>query len=208
LKLLVFGATGPTGRHLVSQALEQGHEVTAFARQPEAIAPRERLRVLQGDTTRDAAAVAAAIRGKDAIVSALGVGNTFFPNGLMQRSLGNIVPAMEREGVKRLVLMSAFGVGASKDNAPLIPRIMYCTLLSGIFADKQAAEDELRASALDWTIVYPVLLTSGPATGRYRAGERLELHGVPTISRADVAHFMLGEISRPQYLRKAVALSY
>jgi putative NADH-flavin reductase len=207
VKLLVFGATGPAGRQLVAQALEQGHEVTAFARRPEALAPRARLRVLQGDTTRDAAAVAAAIRGQDAVVSALGVGNTFFPNGLMQRSLGNIVPAMQREGVKRLVVMSAFGVGDSKDDAPLIPRLMYCTLLSGIFADKRAAEDGLRASPLDWTIVYPVLLTNGPLTARYRAGERLELHGLPSIARADVAHFMLGEVAAPRYVRKTVVLS-
>jgi uncharacterized protein YbjT (DUF2867 family) len=208
VKLLVFGATGPTGRHLVSQALEQGHEVTAFARQPQALTARERLRVVQGDSMRDPASVDHAVRGQDAAVSALGLGNSFVPNGLMQRSVRNIVPALERAGVRRFVLMSAFGVGDSRHDAPLIPRLVYCTLLSGVFADKKAAEDELRASTLDWTIVYPVLLTNSPLTARYRAGERLELHGLPTISRADVAHFILGELSRPQYLRKAVVLSY
>jgi putative NADH-flavin reductase len=208
LKLALFGATGPTGEELVAQALAADHELTAFARRPADIAPRGRLRVVQGDATRDALAVAEAVRGQDAVLSTLGVGNTLVPNALMQRSIANIVSAMQAASVKRIVLMSAFGVGASRRDAPLLPRLMYCTLLRAIFDDKEKAEERLRSSSLDWTIVYPVLLTNGPRTGRYRAGERLELHGLPTISRADVAHFMLAEIKSPRYLRKTVVLSY
>jgi putative NADH-flavin reductase len=148
------------------------------------------------------------VRGQDAVLSTLGVGNTLFPGALMQRSIANILPAMEVGGVKRIVLMSAFGVGASRRDAPLLPRLMYCTFLRAIFDDKEKAEERLRSSSLDWTIVYPVLLTNGPRTGRYRAGERLELQGLPTISRADVAHFMLEEIKSPRYVRKTVVLSY
>ncbi len=207
MKIAVFGATGPTGRLLVSQALERGLSVTAFARRPEAIALRPNLRVAQGDSTRDAQAVDEAVRGQDAVLTTLGVSASLFPDGLQERSIGNILPAMERGGVKRLIVMSAFGVGDSKDDAPLLPRIMYCTLLSPIFADKLAAEGKVRASGLDWTIVYPTLLTHGQMTGRYRAGERLELHGMPSISRADVAHFMLGEAAQPRYIRKIVTLS-
>ena len=189
MKLVVFGASGATGEELVAQALAKDHAVTAFARRPHA------------PGTRDAAAVAEAVRGQDAVISTLGVRNTFFPSALMQRSVANIVAAMDAAGVKRFVLMSAYGVGASRDDAPLLPRLIYCTFLRAIFADKEVAEERLRASALDWTIVYPVLLTNGPRTGHYRAGERLELHGLPTISRADVADFMLGEIASPRYLR-------
>ena len=207
MKLLVFGATGPTGRELVSQALAQGHEVTAFARRPEALAPRERLRIARGDT-RDRASVEAAAGGHDAALSALGIGTSFIPNTLIEDSMKNIVPALERAGVKRFVHMSAFGVGETKNEAPLIPRLFYNTLLAGIFADKLSAERLLRASPLDWTIVYPTLLTHGALTGRYRAGEKLELHGMPSISRADVAHFMLGEAAHPAFVRKAVVLSY
>lgn len=207
MKITIFGATGPTGRLLVSQALAQGHSVTAFARRPEAIRPRENLRIIQGDTTRDAAAVEDAVRGQDAAISALGVSASFFPDGLMERSVANILPAMERSGVKRLVVMSAFGVGDSKNDAPVLPRLMYCTVLSAIFADKLAAEDKVRASSLDWTIVYPTLLTHGAMTGHYRAAERLELSGMPSISRANVAHFMLGELTQRRFVRKVVALS-
>jgi len=208
LKLLVFGASGPTGRLLVTQALEQGHEVTAFVRRPEAFELRhERLRAARGDTKYDPTSVAEAVRGQDAVVSALGLGNVFIPNRFMARSVGNIIPALEQANVKRFVLMSSFGVGESIKDAPLLSAIAFRTLLAAVFADKHEGEEALRRSRLDWTIVRPVALTNAPLSGRYRAGERLELHGLPTISRADVAHFMLGEVAAARYQGKAVVLS-
>jgi uncharacterized protein YbjT (DUF2867 family) len=144
MKICIFGATGPTGRELVAQALEQGHEVTAFARRPEKL----NVPAIQGDTTRDYDAVARAVRGQDAVLSALGVGATFTPDALMLRSLRNIERAMLSQRVQRLIVMSAFGVGETRRDAPLVPRLMYCTLLSAIFADKLAAESELRATQL------------------------------------------------------------
>jgi putative NADH-flavin reductase len=205
LKLLVFGATGPTGRQLVTQALEQGHEVTIVARRPQ---PMEGVRAVQGDAMREPQAIAEALQGQEAVLCALGTGKVLFPNRLMERSLGNIVPAMERGGVSRLILMSAFGVGDTARDAPLVPRLLYATLLAAVFADKARGEERLRASTLDWTIVYPTVLTDGARTGVYRAGERLALEGLPTISRADVAHFMLAQLGSNAYLRQGVALSY
>lgn len=208
MKILVFGATGPSGRHLVQQALSQGHEVTAFARNPDALSADKRVRIVAGDTTRDAEMIAAAVRGQDAVISALGRRNTLRSDNLIARSMHFILPAMEQAGVRRLVVMSAFGVGESRRDAPLIPRIMYRVLLSDIFADKKAAEDEIRRSSLDWTIVYPVLLTDGPLTGSYRVGERIDLRGIPKISRADVAHFMLAEMRNRAFVRKVAVISY
>ena len=208
MKILVFGATGPSGQQLVQQALSQGHEVTAFARNPDGMSTGKRVRIVAGDTTRDAEQIAEAMRGQEAVVSALGRRKTLRSDNLIARSMHLIVPAMEQAGVRRLVVMSAFGVGGSLRDAPLIPRIMYRVLLADIFADKKAAEDEIRRSSLDWTIAYPVLLTDGPLTGHYRAGERIELRGVPKISRADVAHFMLAEMKNRAFVRKVAVLSY
>jgi len=208
VKILVFGATGPGGQQLVQQALSQGHEVTAFARNPDGMSTDKRVRLVAGDTTRDAEQIAEAMRGQEAVVSALGRRKTLRSDNLIARSMHLIVPAMEQAGVRRLVVMSAFGVGGSLRDAPLIPRIMYRVLLADIFADKKAAEDEIRRSRLDWTIAYPVLLTDGPLTGHYRAGERLELRGLPKISRADVAHFMLAEMKTRAFVRKVAVLSY
>ncbi|MEN3352749.1 MAG: hypothetical protein V7640_907 [Betaproteobacteria bacterium] len=167
-----------------------------------------RLRLVVGDTTRDRQAIAEAVRDQDFVVSALGRRKTLKSDDLMSQSMRLIVSAMENAGVHRLILMSAFGVGGSYLDSPLIPRIMYRFLLSDIFADKKAAEDRVRLSRLDWTIVYPVLLTNGPLTGNYRVGQRLELKGIPKISRADVAHFMLAEAQARGFMRKVAAISY
>jgi putative NADH-flavin reductase len=209
LKILVFGATGPTGKQVVTQAFSQGHTVTAFVRKPELLPIVDpRLRLIVGDTTLDASTIAEAIRGQDFVVSALGRSKTLKSENLMARSMRLIVPAMEQHGVRRFIIMSAFGVGESHTEAPLIPRIIYRLLLKDIFADKKAAEDRVRLSRLDWTIVYPVMLTDGPLTGNYRVGLRLELKGMPKISRADVAHFMLAEASTRAFVHKVPVISY
>jgi len=209
MNILVFGATGQTGQQLVTQALSRGHRVTAFVRRPEALAAMaERLRIVTGDVTRDGARVAEAVQGQELVISALGRRSTFRSEDLIARSMDAIVPSMKQAGVRRIILTSAFGVGDSLRDAPLIPGIMYRVLLRDIFADKERAEETLRASGLDWTIVYPVLLTNGPLTGRYRVAERLELHGVPKISRADVAHFILAEAESPRFVNRVAVISY
>lgn len=209
MNILVFGATGPTGQQLVKQALSRGHRVTAFARRPEALPIADnRLRIVTGDSTRDESKIAEAVRGQEVVISALGRRNSFRSDHLISRSMRAIVPSMKRAGVGRIILVSAFGVGESLREAPLIPSIMFRVLLKDIFADKKSAEEELRVSGLDWTVVYPVLLTNGPLTGRYRVGERLALRGMPKISRADVAHFILTEVDNPTFVRKVAVISY
>lgn len=209
MNVLVFGATGSTGQEVVRQALGRGHRVTAFVRRPDALPIKDdNLGIAIGDTTRDESKVAEAIGGQDVVVSALGRRKSFSSDHLIARSMQAIVPSMERAGVRRLILVSAFGVGESRRDAPMIPRIMYSLLLRDIFADKQVAEEGLRRSDLDWTIVYPVLLTDGPLTAKYRVGERLALRGLPKISRADVAHFILGEIEGRAFVRKVATISY
>ena len=208
MKIAVFGANGPTGRQVVRQALDAGHDVTAFVRDAAAFdVKHDRLRTVVGDTLRDDAKVAEAIRGQDVVVSALGRRASFKSENLIRLSLQSIVSAMERNGVRRLIVVSAFGVGDSRRDVPLVPRIMHRLLLGDLFADKKAAEDDLRRSSVDWIVAYPVLLTNGPLTGRYRVGERLELSGMPKISRADVAHFVLSQLEARDYVRKVAVLA-
>jgi putative NADH-flavin reductase len=194
VKILVFGANGPTGREVVAQARGLGDEVTEF------------VRAVDGDAT-DPAAVGQAVPGHDAVVSALGRRRSFSSAHLMERAMRAIVPAMQRAGVRRLVVVSAFGVGETWRDAPLVLRLMHRTVLRDIFADKKVAQDYVQATPLDWTFVYPVALTDGPRTGRYRVGERLELRGIPTISRADVADFIARELHAPQYVRRTAIVS-
>ena len=167
----------------------------------------DRLRVLSGSATDDGSTLAAAIHAQDVVISTLGVGNSLKSSGLIARSVPAIVRAMESQGVRRLIFTSAYGVGATRRDVPLLPRILMRLLLRDLYADKEAGEEQLRRSALDWTLVYPVTLTNRPKTGRYRVGERLTLHGFPRVARADVAEFILTQIADSTYLRKGVLIS-
>jgi hypothetical protein len=114
---------------------------------------------------------------------------------------------MKDEGVRRLVFTSAFGVGETLRDVPLIPRLFIRTLLRNIYRDKLAGESQLIDSGLDWTLVCPTGLVDGVATGRFRVGERLPLGGFPRIARGDVAAFLLAQVDDATYLRKRVLIT-
>jgi putative NADH-flavin reductase len=212
MKLLIFGAAGGTGRHLVEQALGQGHDVTAFVRDPRKLkAARERLAAVQGDVM-NAAAVERAMPGHDAVLCALG--SPALKTGTV-RSAGtrNIVSAMEKAGVQRLVCLSSLGCGDSRavmNAAPFFSRyIVVPLLLRRVFAEHERQEECIRRSRLDWTIVRPGYLTDGPLTGVYRDGFAPTDTAIKiSISRADVAAFMLKQLADDTYLRKAPGLSH
>jgi Putative NADH-flavin reductase len=209
-RILVLGATGRTGQQVVAQALEQGHAVTVFVRDPARLnAASERLAVVIGDVTRDSAALVEAVRDTDAVISALGVGDALKAHGLIAGAVPTIVAAMQTVGVRRLIFTSAYGVAETIRDTPLIPRLLIRSLLKDLYADKNAGERELRriGGDIDWTIVYPTTLTNGPRTGRYRFGERLSLRGVPRVSRADVADFLLTQLLDRTYVNKGVLVS-
>jgi len=208
-KLLILGATGSTGQHLVKQALEAGHHVTALARTADKMTIRhDRLRTVAADVTEDATTLRAAVRDQDTVVSALGRGMSFKSTNLIQRSVPSICAAMEGEGVRRLIFLSAIGVGESIRDTPFLARVFMRLLLSDIYADKNAGEALIRKSRLDWTLVQPPQLTDGPLIGTCRAGERLALRGMPRMSRADVAHFIVCQMDNPEYVRKAILIAY
>jgi putative NADH-flavin reductase len=207
-RLLVLGATGATGRLVVARALELGHTVTVLVRSPDRLeVSPDRVRVITGTLPDDEAALVAAVRGQDAVISALGVGQSFTPNDLMARSIPVIVRVMESEGPRRLVFTSAFGVGSTWTDTPFLPRIFIRTLLRKVYADKAAGEQAITRSTLDWTLVHPVGLTNGGRRGRYRVGEHLDLRGFPTISRADLADFLLAQIDDRSFIGKRVLVA-
>lgn len=207
-KLLVLGATGGTGQQVVAQALRRGFVVTALVRDPARLRiESDQLHVLRGSITGDEAPLASAVRGQDAVISALGVGRTFKSGGFIGEALPRIIRSMQSAGVRRLVFTSALGVGETLRDVPLIPRLFMRTLLRDVYRDKEAGEVELRASLLDWTIVYPAGLVDRPATGQYRVGERLALRGFPTIARSDLAGFLLDQVEDTRYVRKGVLVS-
>ncbi|MEH0544961.1 SDR family oxidoreductase [Streptomyces sp. B21-105] len=207
MKLLILGATGPTGRHVLDLAVRSGDSVTAFVRNPAALGDlAEQVTTVTGDATshRDLAAAAA---GHDAIVSALGRGNSVRADGLFTRASAAVIGAAGEAGVSRLVWLSSFGVGHTFGWSSSAQKLIYGTLLRSIYADKAIADESIRSSGLDWTVVYPTRLTHGPAKGTYRADDRLPMKGNPTISRADVAAFMHTAAQGSEWIHRTAVIS-
>lgn len=195
VRLLVLGATGGTGQQVVIQALAAGHRVTALTRQPGKLTINDsRLSVREGGLV-DADALAVSMHDHDAVISAIGRGKTFKSEHLIERTVPVILTAMQNAGVRRLLFVSAVGVGATFHDSPFVAKLFFRTLLRDIYADKAIGDDMIRHSGLDWTIVQPGVLDDGPLTHQYRSAERLPMSGMPKISRADVAHFILDRIN-------------
>lgn len=206
-KIVVFGATGTIGKHLVSQALEAGHQVTAFTRDKNKLAVKhENLQVREGDVF-NSGSVEAAVEGQDIVMIALGAGRK---GGVRSEGTRVIIGAMEKLGVDRLICQTTLGAGDSVGNLNFFwKRIMFGWFLKKAFEDHQIQERHIYESKLDWTIVRPAAFTDGEKTGNYKHGFPATDKGITAkISRADVAEFMLKQIGSVKYLRKTPGLSY
>jgi uncharacterized protein YbjT (DUF2867 family) len=207
-RILVLGGTGGTGRHVVDQAVAMGLEVTALVRSPDKLPSTSRpIQVITGDIRSDSTALRSAFAGQNAVVSCLGVGQSFKSGGLIAAAAPAIVAAMRASGVRRVVFTSAFGIGPTWQFTPLLPRLFIRTLLRDVYADKAAGEQVIRDSDLGWTIVYPAGLTNGPRNGAVRVGEQLTLKGVPTVSRADVAAVLLQQVDDTRFVRRGILVA-
>lgn len=207
MKIVIFGASGRTGRELVKQALEQGHLVTAFVRTPEKIADlkHQNLNLAQGDIT-DASAVERAVSGREAVLSALG-SPTLKANTTLSDGTRNIVRTMQNRGPRRFICETSLGVGDSYGQPGFFfTKIFTPLLLRHVFADKEVQEKIIKESDLNWIIVRPGSLTNGLRTGVYRHGLDKNISG--RISRADVADFMLKQLTDDQYLHQTPAICY
>ncbi len=200
MNIVVFGASGRTGRCIVEQGLSRGHQVTAFVYKSRVPGWPEKLRMVIGDVL-SADDVEKAVAGQDAVLSALG--RTGSPRPITFPGTKNVVDAMEKLGVQRLVVESAFGAGESAREISLPDRLFVRgLLLRSSFRDKDMMEECVEKSNLRWTIVRPTRLTDGPRQGGYRAGERIGVNIASGISRADVADFILKQLESDEFLRK------
>jgi len=208
MKLIIFGANGRTGRHLVEGALQSGYTVTAFVRSRNRVSiSYPKLAVVEGDVL-DFASVDRAVRGHEAVISALGITSSSGP-AICSEGILRILSAMKQNDVRRLVAVSEASVSATLNQLPKIGRAMIRLILDQqAIADKERMEQYMKNSGIDWTIVRPPFLTNGPARGNYRAGEALDLKLTSTISRADLADFILRQVNANEYTQKAVAIHY
>ena len=209
MKVIIFGSTGPTGRQVVRQALEQGHDVTAFARSPEKIDQKhEKLQVVKGDVL-DFAAVEHALQRQDAVICTLGLQPKDKSN-LRANGTKNIIRAMEKTGIRRFICQSSYGVGDTSEMLPFLMKYLIVPfILHRAFADHEIQENYIKESQLDWIIARPAALTDGEHTGSYQHGFTADNNTVTfKISRADTADFMLKQLADNNYLQRAASISY
>ncbi len=206
--VLVIGASQGIGLETVKAALAAGHRVRGFARSAGRMAVTDPgFEPFAGDAL-NAADVAAAVDGIDVVVQALGVPgkDLLGPVTLFSRATAVLVPAMEDAGVRRIIAVTGFGTGDSRDAIGLLQRVPFRLVLGRAYDDKDVQEMRIRRSTLDWTFVRPGILTPGSATGRYKVLAEPSSWRNGLIPRAEVAHFIVGEIAQQAYRKKAVVL--
>lgn len=207
MRTLIFGSTGSVGQLLVQQALEQNHLVTAFTRNPAAISINHpNLSVVQGNVM-DQSAIERIMPGHDAVFCTLGAGSK---GTVRAEGTRNIIAAMKTTGIKRFICQSTLGAGDSRGNMNFFWKyIMFGMLLRKAYADHELQESCVMQSDLHWTIVRPAAFTDGPRTQDYAHGFDGQAKGLTLkISRADVADFLLKQLSDLRYLRKTPGQSY
>jgi nucleoside-diphosphate-sugar epimerase len=196
MNILIIGAARGVGRHLTEQALAGGHRVTGLVQDPLCAGLSGRNLHLVGGAIVSRAAVAEAVRGQDAVCITIGIRPTRAPVSIFSKGTEIVLAAMRHAHVRRLVCVTGIGAGDSRGHGGgLYDRIVQPLLLGSIYADKDRQEALVRASDAVWTLVRPGFLTNRPGTGRYRV--TLDLTGITArkISRADVASYLLREMT-------------
>lgn len=208
MKILVIGATGPTGRELVAQGIAAGHQITAAVRPTGTAGLPSGVKTARVDVT-DSGSLAGAVVGQEAVISSLGSKLSRKPTTLFSDGTRNLVTAMRAANVRRLICITGIGAGDSKGHGGfLYDRIIQPLLLDEIYKDKTRQESIIRECGLDWTLVRPGQLTNGAKSGQIRALTDLTGFTVGRISRADVAAFILGLLSDEKSFGCAYTISY
>ena len=204
MRLAIFGATGGTGLALTQLALEHGHNVRVLVRNPSRMPlVNANLRLVLGNVL-DNESVMKTVLGSDAVLSCLGSRNLLKNVRVVSEGTRLILTIMKQQGMRRLVVESAFGAGESLAQSTLIERLVFATLLWAPYQDKDIMEPEVKSSGLEWTILRPVRLTDGPSTGRYLV--TTSRPSKTSVSRADVAAAMLQAVEERLWIGEAPAV--
>lgn len=208
--ILIVGASRGIGLETVRRALDQGYQVRAFARSASQIPiTHAQLMKVNGDALRTED-VTAAVKGADAVIQTLGAKASLAMVTSQTRLFSDatriLIDTMQSTGVKRLICVTGFGAGDSREHMSLLQRLPFELLLGRVYEDKAVQEMMIRSSALSWVIARPGILTSGPRTGRYKILDKPADWRNGTISRADVADFLVKQVEDDAYLGKTPAL--
>lgn len=203
MKIIVFGATGKTGQHVLRAALADDHEVTAFGRSVDRLDIDDpALKTHKGDVF-DADAVTGAVAGHDAAIVCLG-STALRDKTTLSAGTKSVIDALVAHDIERLVVMSAAGVGDSWQQIPRTSRLLFRTMLRNVFNDHQTQEAIVEQSPLDWTIVRAAVLKDDPATGHYTA---TNTGPITRINRADTAAALVDQLDDPSYSRSSISVT-
>jgi len=212
MKIVLWGATGLTGREVLYQALEGGHEVKAVARNPGLIeAEHANLSVVRGDALNPQS-VQEAVAGGEVVISALGSGASFAearkPTTIYSEGFANIVAAMRKHDIRRFIALLSVGT-VPDPNEPFIHKRIIRPLIRGTYDDMRKAENFLAGcDDLDWVVIRPLRLMNTSRTGKYRTAVNILPPGGIEISRADVAEFILKQVCTDEHLRSYLTIAY
>jgi putative NADH-flavin reductase len=208
--LIVFGATGGTGKQVVEQALEAGHRVTVVLRTPDAFTiSHKNLEIIKGDVLQPAT-FENALKGKDAVISCLGT-TPKNPSSVYSRGVSNITAAMDKAGVKRIICISAGAVVVPAKASFILKFVVkniLQRLLKNIYADMLVMEKQLQGSDLNWTVSRAPRLTNGKLTGQYRIAITEPLSNPSSLSRADLADYILRHLADEKTFKGRVEICY
>jgi len=205
MRIAVFGGTGGTGQQVIEQALDAGHQVSALVRDPNRLSEAsQQADIIVGDVlnTQD---VSETISGAEAVVVSLG-SRSDSPENTVSEGTQKVIACMQEIGVKRLIVVTSLGVGDSKDQVPVAFKLVIKTVMRKIMADKERQEQFVQNSGLDWIIIRPGGLSDDPASGAYIFGTDESIIA-GRVSRADVAEFILRNLTDDQFLGQAVAIT-
>lgn len=208
-KILVLGATGPTGRHIVGRALSRGYDVTVLVRSPEKAPDLKGAKLVIGDAQNEKL-LRRAIRGRDAVISALGTpASPFREVTVLSTATRALVKSMQAEQVSRLVSITGIGAGDSNGHGGfLFDRLIFPLLLRKVYEDKNRQEALIKDSGLDWTIVRPSILNNKPGGKVIRTLTDLtDFHG-GEIARQDVASFVLDQVVGDAWVHRVPLITW
>jgi putative NADH-flavin reductase len=207
MKLIVFGANGGIGRHVVEQGLAAGHSVTAVARRPESVTIQHpNLTVRPGDVL-DPAGLGPLLAGQEAVVSALGV-HSRAPTVVYSQGVANILQGMQAAGVRRMLCISATGLDPGQWLQHYLAKPLLWAILREMYTDLVRMEDIVKRSGVEWTIIRPPNMSDKPRTGRYQVSCNEHLPAAWTISRADVADYIVRHLADPGTYQSWVEIAY
>lgn len=208
MKVLIFGATGVLGRHVTTAALSAGHDVIAFARNPQSLGINHpALQHHAGDILNEDD-VRNAVSDCDAVIVTIGTGKSLI-NTVRSDGTKNVIHSMQSQEKKRLICQTTLGAQESWNNLNFFwKRIMFGALLRSIFKDHERQERLVQSSELDWTIVRPSAFHDEPDEGEYLVDIDPSVRNLKlTIAKNEIAEFLVSQLSDLTYLRKAVGIS-